>query len=367
MGIPERRIEVEAFLAEASERAVGRIVLDARSPGEFAEAHFPGAQSFPLFDDVERAEVGTLYKEVGRNSAVERGLELIGPKMADLVRRGRQVFDSQSERKPLLIYCWRGGMRSGSLSWLLRTAGIPTVVLNGGYKAYKAGLSEQMGRQWPLIRIGGYTGSGKTEALLALGRQGEQIVDLEGIAKHFGSAFGNLEGHAQPSSEHFRNLLGEQLRALDPSRPIWVENESRKIGTVHLPEEFYQRMIASPTLEMVRTLDDRVEHLVQMYSAFSPALLKKGFQGIGQRLSELHGKGALDKACDAVDAGQLDVAAAMALAWYDPTYQHGLEKRASADRRLKVDCKGASFEDCAERLVTSASSPAFVSLMAEAK
>jgi tRNA 2-selenouridine synthase len=363
MGIPERRIEVDAFLAEAS----ARIVLDARSPGEFAEAHFPGALSFPLFDDAERAEVGTLYKQVGRNSAVERGLELIGPKMADFVRRGREIFEGQSERKPLLIYCWRGGMRSGSLSWLLRTAGIPVVVLEGGYKAYKAGLSEQMGRKWSLIRIGGYTGSGKTETLLELGRQGRQIVDLEGMARHFGSAFGNLEGHAQPSSEHFRNLLDERLRTLDSARPIWVENESRKIGTVHLPEEFYQRMIASPTLEMVRTLDDRVEHLVRMYSAFSPELLKKGFVGIGQRLGELHGKGGLEKACKAVDAGRLDVAARMALAWYDPTYQHGLDKRAEAERRISVDCEGVGFEDCALRLISTAEGYAFGELMAAAK
>jgi tRNA 2-selenouridine synthase len=359
MGIPERRIETAAFLAEA-----GRgVVLDARSPGEFAEAHFPGALSFPVFDDAERAEVGTLYKQVGRNAAVERGLEFIGPKMANLVRQARALFEAQSTRLPLLIYCWRGGMRSDSLSWLLRTAGLPVYVLEGGYKAYKAGLSEQMGRPWLLIRIGGYTGAGKTEALLALGRNGEQIVDLEGLAKHFGSAFGNLDGHAQPSSEHFRNLLDERLRALDPSRPIWVENESRKIGTVHLPEEFYKRMIASPTLEMKRTLEDRVQHLVQMYSAFDSALLKNGFTGIAQRLSELHGKGALQKAHDAVDRGDLAEAATMALAWYDPTYQHGLDKRA-AERRISVDCEGLDFAQCADRLLKAAAASTFSSQIA---
>ena len=216
MAVPERKVGPEVFLAGAKEE--GALLLDARSPGEYAEAHIPGAQSFPLFDDAQRAEVGTLYKQVGREAAIERGLELIGPRMATFVREARALFDAAPHRRPIHLYCWRGGMRSGSLS------GLPVVLLEGGYKAYKQTLPDFMGRAWPLVRVGGYTGSAKTAVLEELKQAGEQVVDLEGLACHFGSAFGNLRRHAQPSSEHFRNLLAETLTQLDPDRRIWVEN-----------------------------------------------------------------------------------------------------------------------------------------------
>ena len=138
MAVPERKVESREFLKGA--REAGALLLDARSPSEFAEAHIPGAHSFPLFDDAERAEVGTLYKQVGREAAVERGLELIGPKMARLVREAKALFAEYDGRRPIHLYCWRGGMRSGSLGWLLRTAGLPVVLLEGGYKAYKQTL-----------------------------------------------------------------------------------------------------------------------------------------------------------------------------------------------------------------------------------
>ncbi len=347
MAVPERKVDVAEFLEGAREE--GALLLDARSPSEYREAHIPGALSFPLFDDGERAEIGTLYKQVGREQAVERGLEIIGPRMADLARRAKALFGAEPDRRPIHLYCWRGGMRSGSMGWLLRTAGLPVVLLEGGYKSYKQSLPAFMERPWPLVRVGGYTGSAKTAVLQRLAEAGEQVVDLEGMACHFGSAFGNLERHPQPSSEHFRNLLAEALGALDPDRRIWVENESRRIGKVHLPEPFYQRMIACPALEMLRSTEDRVGHLVEMYGSFETALLRKGFEAIR---TELGGPETRD-ALGALDTGDLATAARIALDYYDRTYEHGLQKRAG-DRRHPVEAQGLSMEACAHALMAAA-------------
>ena len=347
MAVPERKVGPEEFLAGAKES--GALLLDARSPAEFADGHIPGARSFPLFDNAERAEIGTLYKQVGREQAVERGLEFIGPRMAQMVREAKALFAEHDGRRPIHLYCWRGGMRSGSMGWLFRTAGLPVVLLEGGYKAYKQMLPEYMARPWPLVRVGGYTGSAKTAVLQELAHAGEQVVDLEGLARHFGSAFGNLEGHPQPSSEHFRNLLAEALDGLDANRRIWVENESRRIGKVHLPEPFYQRMIACPALEMLRSADDRVDHLVDMYGAFDVALLRDAFEAIR---AELGGQ-ETEEALAALDVEDLAKAARIALAYYDRTYEHGLQKRAG-DRRHPVDCAGVSLRDCAARLIEEA-------------
>ncbi len=213
MAVPERKVEVDEFLAGAREK--GALLLDVRSPGEYAEDHIPGAVSFPLFSDAERAQVGTIYKQVGREEAVEKGLEFIGPRMADTVRRAKALFTAEPDRRPLHLYCWRGGMRSGSMGWLLRTAGLPVVLLEGGYKAYKQSLPEFMGQDWPLVRIGGYTGSAKTAVVHALAARGEQVVDLEGLARHFGSAFGNLEQHAPTHFSAFSQPAG---RGLDCAR-----------------------------------------------------------------------------------------------------------------------------------------------------
>lgn len=352
MAVPEKKVAPEAFLEGA--RQAGALLLDVRSPSEYADGHIPGARSFPLFDDAERAEIGTLYKQVGRESAVERGLELIGPRMARLVREAKALFAESPDRRPIHVYCWRGGMRSGSLGWLLRTAGLPVFLLEGGYKAYKQTLPETMGQPLPLLRVGGYTGSAKTDVLAELARGGEQVVDLEGMARHFGSAFGNLNRHPQPTSEHFRNLLEAALSGLDSTRRIWVENESRRIGNVHLPEPFYQRMIACPALEMLRGEDDRVDHLVEMYGAYDIQLLGKGFEAIR---AELGGQ-ETEEALVALDQEDLAKAARIALAYYDRTYEHALQKRAG-DRRYPVDCCGVALSECASRLIAEAEARGF--------
>ena len=171
-------------------------------------------------------------------------------------------------------------------------------------------------------------------------------MDLEGLARHFGSAFGNLHRHAQPTSEHFRNLLAEALSGLDPHRRIWVENESRRIGNVHVPEPFYKRMIACPALEMLRSMEDRVTHLVGMYGDFDTVLLRHAFEAIQTELGGPETREALA----ALEVKDLATAARIALEYYDRTYEHGLQKRAK-DNRHPVDAQGVSLEQCLELLV----------------
>ncbi len=347
MVIPSRTLTTSGFLNEADK---GGIVIDVRAPIEYAEDHIPGAISWPLFSDAERSVIGTLYKQKGKEKALEKGFEIIGPKMAEMARYGRKLFESQTTKYPLLIHCWRGGMRSQSVAWLLRTASIPAIVLDGGYKAYKSHARSMYDKPLNLAILGGLTGSAKTDVIGELGKiKGERIVDLEGMAKHFGSAFGNLDGHEQPSSKQFSNLLFSRLREIDAwgenPRPIWVENESRTIGKVNLPEPFYTQMIKSTCFEMERTEDDRVNHLVQMYGDIDRILLAGAFKRITPKI----GLQNASQAQNALDQGDLATAAKIALVYYDKTYSHGLKKR-TVFNRTPVNCKGLSPKDCAIHL-----------------
>jgi len=193
------QLSVDDFLKEAAHLPV----IDVRSPGEYDHAHIPHAINIPLFDNEERAKVGTRYKQVGKDSAVLLGLELVGPKLADFVKKARRLNLTGQE---VLVHCWRGGMRSGSFAWLLNTAGIKARTLEGGYKAYRSQVLAAFAEPARMI-YGGKTGSGKTEILHELAKQGEQVIDLEALANHKGSSYGAIGQEPQPSSEQFENKL----------------------------------------------------------------------------------------------------------------------------------------------------------------
>jgi len=341
MGIPEQVLGPGETLAALVE---GACVLDTRSPSEFLAGHLPGAISFPLFSDEERARVGTLYKQVGKQAAVDEGLALVGPKMRDLVTRARAMFEGQSSRRPLVVHCWRGGMRSESVDWLLRTAGMPVQRCEGGYKACQAHMRHLLGRQRPYVVLGGMTGTAKTEVLRALAQQGARVIDLEGMAKHFGSAFGNLERHPQPTTEQFANDLACALMRLDAEGdgPIWLENESRQIGKVYLPEMFFKRLREAPVLEIERTEDDRIDHLLAMYGEAPTAALRAAFLRIRDKLGGQHAQAAVAH----VEAGDLAEAARIALVYYDKTYRHGLNQRVLSQT---IDGRGMNPQDTANR------------------
>ena len=323
MPIPEHIMTPEDFLAAAEQ---GSVVLDVRTPGEYAAGHLPGAVSFPLFTDEERPRVGTAYKQECKQVAVDLGLELVGPKLRNMAGRARALFEAQETRTPLLVHCWRGGMRSGSVDWLLRTAEVPAARCHGGYKACRAVLRETFQTARPYLVLGGMTGTAKTDVIHALADQKERTLDLEGMARHFGSSFGNLDAHPQPTTEQFSNDLAWALRALDrDSRdgPVWVENESRSIGWVQMPEDFHKRLRSAPVLELERTEDDRISHLLSMYGEADEEALVQAFERIRTKLGGQHANAAIAH----IREGRLAEAARIALVYYDKTYRHGLDKR----------------------------------------
>lgn len=331
-------------VSEFLEKATTRPVLDVRSPEEFAHAHLPGAVNMPLFDNTERAEIGTMYKQVGKDEAVLRGLELVGPKLADFVRTARALTPDGGE---VLVHCWRGGMRSGSVAWLLETAGLPTVTLQGGYKAYRQTVLEEFEKPLNLVVLGGKTGSAKTEVLHELARRGEQVLDLEALAHHRGSSYGMLGQPPQPSVEQFENLLFSEIRKLVPARRIWVEDESRKVGTCVLPTGFWRQFLAAPVLALEVPLEARVDFLVKTYGQFPRDDLRAATGRIRKRL----GNDRYQLALDALDRGDYAEVARLTLAYYDKAYQHGLSQR-EPEKVKTIEVEGIDPAGNAERLLT---------------
>jgi len=294
-------------------------MIDVRTPSEFRNGHIPGAFNLPLFTDEERAEVGTLYVKKGKDSAVEKGLEHVGPKLAGFVIQARKL----SEGKPIFIYCWRGGMRSASMAWLFRTAGLKTILLKGGYKAYRNSFFQLLEEfPWKLIILGGPTGCGKTDILHQLKTTGQQVIDLEGLAHHKGSAFGSLGEMHQPTTEHFGNKLHNCLREMNPDLPVWCEGESLSIGKIFIPNEFYALMASGLFIRFDLPLAFRVKHILTEYGQFSADELIFSFLKLHKRL----GGEATSRAIGHIRQGQLENAILIALRYYDKGYESSMQK-----------------------------------------
>lgn len=308
-------------------------VIDVRSPKEFAIAHIPGAINIPLFDDNERAIVGITYKQEGQQAAIEKGLNLVGPKMAGFVTAAKKIL-TDSDTMQLYMHCWRGGMRSKSMATLFNFAGIQTTVLKGGYKAYRRKVQASFLQNLQLIVVGGRTGSAKTAILHALQQSGEQIIDLEKLANHKGSAFGHLGEAAQPGTEYFENLLFETIQLLDHTKRIWIEDESHLIGTVFIPEPFWEQMRAATVMYCDFPVSERINYLVNTYGNFDKAGVLDAVKRITKKLGGQHAKAALE----AYEAGDLKKATETVLVYYDKTYDYGLSKRnASLIKQIKMD------------------------------
>jgi tRNA 2-selenouridine synthase len=294
-------------------------VIDVRAPKEFLQGHIPGAYSLPLFTDEERAVVGTTYSKKGQDQALLKGLEIVGPKMTGLVERAREI----APRGDILVHCWRGGMRSEAMAWLLQFAGMKTSVLEGGYRAYRRFTRSSFGNDQRLIVLGGMTGSGKTELLRFLAENSEQVVDLERFANHKGSAFGAMGQPDQPTNEQFENDLAAEWLALDIARPAWIEDESLNIGKVIIPEPLFRKMAEAPVVFVDVPFDERVARLVREYGEFDKNELSAKITKIGKRI----GGDVANAAVKSVMEGDVKAAIAAVLKYYDKTYQYGLSKR----------------------------------------
>lgn len=316
-------------------------LIDVRSPYEFAHGHVPGAHSVPLFTDDERAEIGTVYKQQSPAKAVRVGLHYAGLRMAPLVAEVDALV--KKDASPLEVYCWRGGQRSGSVAWLLRTAGYDVAKWDGGYKAYRHRVLDTWGQTRPYVVVAGLTGSGKTEVLRAMMEQGAPVLDLEGLANHKGSAFGQIGEDPQPTNEQFENEGMLRLTELAEAPRIWIEDESRSIGRIWLQQSFFAHKKAAPVVVLERSLEERVERLVRAYGAASREELAETFMRIAKRLGDQNARHAVDQ----VRQGNLADAARVALHYYDRTYVESMAAR-SESVLARVDGTGKSDAEVAQ-------------------
>lgn len=294
-------------------------MVDVRTPDEFAGGHIPGAHNIPLFSNEERAEVGTAYKKYGREAAVLLGFDLTGPKWSGYIKRALEL----APQKKLIVHCWRGGMRSGAMAWALSFYGFDVYVLEGGYKAYRKWVHNLFSATYNLCILGGMTGAGKTKVLQELQAMGEQVVDLEALARHQGSTYGSMNHLVQPSQEKFENDLASCLSLMDSSRLVWVEDESFTIGRCAIPHPFWDQMQQARLLEMDISKLQRVEALVQEYGILDKNFLEESTFRIRKRLGFENAQ----KAIDAIRQGRMAAFIEIVLAYYDKTYTNGLSKR----------------------------------------
>jgi tRNA 2-selenouridine synthase len=306
-------------------------ILDARSPSEYRHAHIPGAHSLPIFDDEERRIIGTAYKQESREKAIKLGLDFFGKKMVSMVEQAEKIAEKYNTRE-VAVHCWRGGMRSSAVAWLLDLYGFKVHLLSGGYKAYRKRVLSILEKPHTFIIVGGYTGGNKTGIIYELQRSGEKVIDLEGIAVHKGSAFGNLEEADQPSQEHFENLLAGELQkqSYDPERPIWLEGESQRLGNVNIPMTFFSQMRSSHLLFLDIPFECRLQHILKGYGAYKKEKLINAILRIKKRLGGLETKNAVN----ALIEDDVTTAFTILLKYYDRLYLKSTYSKEIAERKI---------------------------------
>lgn len=317
-------------------------LADVRSPVEFEHGHVPGAFSLPLFDNEERAQVGIRYKQSGRPDAVLLGFELAGPKWAGLIRQALKRVPG----KKMALHCWRGGMRSSTLAWALSLYGFEVYVITGGYKEYRRWAIRQFEKPRDLRLLGGKTGSGKTRILHRLQAMGEQVIDLEELAQHQGSSYGSMNKMVQPTQEQFENDLGWQLAQTNPDRPLWLEDECRKIGRRGIPVPLWEQMRNAPLVDLQVPLANRLNNLLTDYGCLDPDFLVECTERIHKRLGPLQTK----QAITAIRENRMADFIKIATVYYDKAYHNDLEKRGPA-RIIPIEADGLSIESDAIRLI----------------
>jgi tRNA 2-selenouridine synthase len=301
-------LEITDFLKQAEKIPL----LDVRAPKEFVAGHIPGAISFPLFSDEERAKVGTTYKQIGHDPAVLMGLDIFGPKMSGFVKAATELAPD----KEVALHCWRGGMRSGSVAWLLDFAGFKVNLLKPGYKGFRHFALDHFEKPCKLLMIGGMTGSGKTEILPFLKNTGEQTIDLEQLANHKGSAFGTIGHKPQGTIEQFENDLAIELSEINALKTLWLEDESISIGRINLPKPFHAQMQQAPLIKLEIPFSERIQKLTEEYCKVEKNRLTEAILKIKKRLGGL----ATQEALQAIEQDDFSKMVEIALVYYDKAY-----------------------------------------------
>ncbi len=333
-------------------------IIDVRSPAEFAEDHIPGAINLAVLSDAERAEVGTIYKQVSTFKARRIGAALIARNTA---RHLEEYFADKAPASQFLIYCWRGGMRSGSMATIISEVGWRTSVLKGGYKTWRRKVVDELrDTQSPIniVLLDGQTGSAKSEIIVSAAKLGLQTLDLEALARHRGSVFGALAGIAQPGQKHFESLLWDQLSRLDHSKPILVEAESNHIGKCEIPSRLWRSMQTANHIVIEADVASRAKFLVRAYHDMiedAPSILSAI-----NRLTQYHSQETIEAWRNMVEAEEFEqLAGELMREHYDPLYSRSSERRMSKSLAKiplgRID--DASIAEAAKEINSIISSP----------
>lgn len=334
-------VEIEEFIR----LSLFHPIIDVRSPGEYYQAHIPNAISVPLFDDHERAVVGKVYKRQSREEAIKKGVEFFGVKMRSIIDEAEELLKryENSDRKTILIHCWRGGMRSAGVAWLLNLYGFKVITLCGGYKSYRNWVIKYLIEKFPFIVIGGYTGSGKTEVLHELSSKYKNFtIDLEKLAKHKGSAFGAIGQNNQPSQEMFENCLAFEMFKIKENPHfsddsfVFIEDESQRIGTVNLPQGFWNNLKACPTIFLEIPFEDRLQYITQHYGVLDRSQLAAAITRIQKRLGGLETKLSLGYLLDNDYKSCFEIL----LKYYDKQYNKALDRKIDVVQNVtRIKCQ----------------------------
>lgn len=358
--MPIKKITIQDFLQLAKQYPV----FDVRSPGEYIHAHIPGASSLPLFTDEERKIVGTAYKQQGKQQAIKLGLDYFGVKMKAVVEEVEGIINSwrlaagnqQLTKSQLptansvVLHCWRGGMRSAGVGWLLDLYGYQVYTLEGGYKAYRNWVLQQFEKDYDCKILGGYTGSGKTGLLKELKKNNQQVLDLEGLANHKGSAFGALGQPPQPSQEMFENILAIELNKLTGSN-FYIEDESQRIGILNIPNPFWKTMRAKPVYFIDIPFEQRLDYITAEYGGHEKEKLVNAIIRIQKRLGPLETKTAIGFLIE----NNYKECFKILLLYYDKHYLKGLYNREDIAGLLnKIECSGVDILSNTKKILTCA-------------
>ncbi|MEO6219408.1 MAG: tRNA 2-selenouridine(34) synthase MnmH [Ginsengibacter sp.] len=355
------QVDIEHFL----KLSINIPVFDVRSPEEFTHAHIPGAFALPLFSDEQRKIIGTAYKQQSRQIAVKKGLEFFSERMKLMPNEVEEAikinYTNSSTENNILLHCWRGGMRSSSVAWLLDLYGFKVYTLRGGYKSFRNWALSQFEKKYTINVLGGFTGSGKTLILQEMKRRGEAVIDLEALANHKGSAFGMLGEKPQPGQEMFENLLayelfkksstigslapGSHLQNTIDAKQIWLEDESRHIGTVGIPKTIWDQMRKSQLYFLEIPFEERLKYIITSYGIFDKKELVNSIIKIQKRLGGLETK----KAINYLLENRLQECFSILLNYYDKLYTNALFKRENIDAILnKIPCQTVDIRNAQE-------------------
>ena len=335
-------IEIEEFLKLEKENIP---IIDVRSSAEYNHAHIPNAHNVYLFNDEERKEIGTIYKQIGRDEAVLKGLEFAAPKMTNILKSIDEITKNYNNSNKILMHCFRGGMRSESVAWLCSNYKYDVYVLKGGYKSYRRYVLDSFNKNYKIYLLTGKTGSGKTLILNKLKEFGYNIIDLEYLAKHKGSAFGGINEGEQPTQEQFENYLSNELCKCDNDKALWLEDESYLIGKIAIPKPLFNTMKEPQKIIYLNvSKENRAKYITEIYGKYNINDLEKSILKIKNRL----GGERMKEALEFLHNGKIYECVLTLLYYYDKAYKLNIVE----DKLINIECDNLDFDSITKLILS---------------